>query len=236
MKKSKSWQINLGQFLFKYRSFTPVPLIIIVFIFFKPNLPNKTGIIVTLAGLLFTFFGEMIRIISVGYSYSGTSGRENYLRADNLNIEGIYSIVRNPLYIGNFFVFTGLLMVYSNLIAVLLFDFFIIIQYHFIISAEEHYLMNKYGTDYENYCKRVSRIIPSIKSYKKTELKFNLKKTIFQEKSSILNLLTMLLVILAYKENVVFGKIKNLLIYIISLSILIGIYLILKVLKKRIQK
>ncbi|MCP5107562.1 MAG: lipid A phosphate methyltransferase, partial [bacterium] len=86
--------------MFKHRSFTPVPFIVLVFIVFKPIDMGEENIIIAVGGLLLSFLGETIRVVSVGYAYAGTSGRETYLRAESLNVTGIYSIVRNPLYIG----------------------------------------------------------------------------------------------------------------------------------------
>jgi protein-S-isoprenylcysteine O-methyltransferase Ste14 len=137
------WMIKVGNVLFKWRSFTPIPLIALVFVIFKPVNLNEKNIILNLGGLLISLLGEMIRIIAVGYSFTGTSGRETFLRADALNTTGIYAIVRNPLYIGNFLMFTGIVIVFSNAFAVLVFALFLILQYYFIILSEENFLQEK---------------------------------------------------------------------------------------------
>ena len=62
------WKLKVGNFLYKHRSFTPIPLIIVVFIIFKPVNLNEKNIILNLAGLLISLLGETIRIIAVGYS------------------------------------------------------------------------------------------------------------------------------------------------------------------------
>ncbi|NIM16668.1 MAG: hypothetical protein GTO45_32180 [Candidatus Aminicenantes bacterium] len=229
----RNWKLELGNFLFKHRSFTPIPLIIMVFIIFKPINLEEKNIIINMAGLLISFLGETIRIFAVGYSFEGTSGREMYLRADALNITGIYSLVRNPLYIGNFLMFTGLVVVFSNLFAVLVFALFIILQYYFIVLAEEEYLKGKYGQEYESYCTQVRRIIPTFRNYKKNQNPFSLKKIIFKENDSIFNMLMMFLLVLLYKERIFNGRISRPLDYIIPAGILIVIYIIVKIIKKR---
>ena len=236
MKNQLNWKLKTGKFLFKKRTFTPIPIILIVFIFFKPMNLEKGNIPVTLAGIFLSIIGEIIRIFAVGYSFYGTSGRESYLRADNLNVKGIYSIVRNPLYIGNFFIFSGVLIVYSNLIALLLFDFFLIIQYYFIILSEENFLLNKYRKIYEHYCMKVSKIFPNFKNYQKPDHKFNFKKALFKEKSSILNLLIMFIIVFAFKERILLGRIDNPFIYIVPACIFILAYIIIKLQKKRWEK
>jgi protein-S-isoprenylcysteine O-methyltransferase Ste14 len=229
----KNWKLKLGNFFFKHRSFTPIPLIILVFILFKPVNLEEKNIIINLAGLLISFLGETIRILAVGFSFEGTSGREMYLRADALNITGIYSLVRNPLYIGNFLMFTGLVVVFSNLFAVLVFALFIIWQYYFIILSEEEYLKGKYGQEYESYCTQVRRIIPTFKGYKRNRNPFNLKKIIFKENDSIFNMLMMFLLVLLYKERIFNGRISRPLDYIIPGGVLIIAYVIVKVIKKK---
>lgn len=227
------WKLKLGNFLFKHRSFTPIPFIVLVFVIFKPINMGGQNTFINVGGLLVSFLGEMIRVISVGYAYAGTSGRESFLRAENLNVTGIYSIVRNPLYIGNFFMFTGLVAVFSNVYAVLVFGVFLFLQYYFVILAEENFLIETYGKDYEAYCTRVRRIIPTFKDYKRNRNPFNLKKVIFKENDSVFNMLVMYLLILLYKERVFAGSIGSPFYYIIPGIVLIVGYIIIKIIKKK---
>jgi protein-S-isoprenylcysteine O-methyltransferase Ste14 len=205
----------------------------LVFIIFNPVNLDEKNIILNLVGLLISLLGETIRITAVGYSFTGTSGRETYLKADALNTTGIYSIVRNPLYIGNFLMFTGIVLVFSNIFAVIVFAVFLILQYYFIILAEENYLQGEYDRLYDNYCSQVRRIIPGFKNYRKNKNPFNLKKIFLKENDSIFNLLIMFLLVLLYKERVYNGRINQPLIFIIPGGILIVAYVLLKVIKKK---
>ncbi len=189
-------KLKIGNILFKNRSFTTLPLILALFLFFKPM---SFEITYNIVGFLITVLGEIIRIIAVGFSFRGTSGRENYLRAEKLNKTGIYSIVRNPLYIGNFLIFTGLLIVFSNVYALILFQLYLILQYYFIIISEENYLKEKFGEFYNEYKRNVNRVIPKFKNYIKPENGFNLRKVILKENDSVFNLLVMFILILIYK-------------------------------------
>lgn len=225
--------IKVGNVLFKWRSFTPIPLIALVFIIFKPVNLQEKNILINLSGIFISFMGEIIRIITVGYSFTGTSGRESYLRADNLNTTGIYSITRNPLYIGNFLIFTGLVVVFSNLFAVLIFAVFLILQYCFIILAEENFLKEKYGSDYKAYCTRVRRIIPTFGNTSKNQNPFSLKKVVFKENDSLFNMLAIFLLVLLYKEKIFNGRIDQPILYILPAGILIFAYVVVKTIKKR---
>ncbi len=232
----KDWRLKIGLFLFRHRSFTPIPLIVLVFVFFKPLDLGRGNTLLNVAGLLVSLFGELTRIAAVGYSSSGTSGRESYLRADDLNTGGIYSIVRNPLYIGNFFMFCGLIIVFADIAALIFFAFFLILQYYFIILVEEDYLKKEYGAVYEAYCSRVRRVIPSFKDYSKSRNRFSSRKVILKENDSVFNLLLMFLLILVYKEKIFHGFIGDPFSYVIPAALLIISYIIIKVIKKREKK
>jgi len=220
--------------LFKFRSFTPVPLIIIVFVFFKPQLNPVNNILLISIGLFVMISGELIRVVSVGFSFSGTSGRENFLRADSLNISGIYSIVRNPLYIGNLLIYSGLLIVYSNLYALIFFDILLIVQYYFIIKSEGSYLISTYGEEYLDYRKKVNSIIPGFKNYKKPENRFDSMKVIFKENDSVFNAIVIFGLIIMYKGYILTGKILYGKPFSIYFGVLIISYILIKLLKKRI--
>ena len=229
-----NWKLKIGNFLFRFRSFTPVPLIIVVFVFFRPEINPAMNNVLIISGLLVMFSGELIRIISVGFSFTGTSGRESFLRADNLNVSGIYSVIRNPLYIGNLLIYTGLLIAYSNIYALIFFDLLLIVQYYFIVLAEENFLKETYGDEYLSYKKIVKSILPRFGNYKKPENKFNKLKVIFKENDSIFNALVIFGIIELYKGYISTGGIVHGKSYSVYFGVLIISYIIIKILKKKI--
>jgi protein-S-isoprenylcysteine O-methyltransferase Ste14 len=205
----------------------------LVFILFKPVDLGEHNWMVNAAGFLLSLLGELIRVCAVGYSFEGTSGRESYLRADDLNTTGIYSIVRNPLYIGNFFMFTGIVAVFANVYAVVVLAVFLVTQYYFIILSEENFLSGTHGQAYQDFCARTRRITPSFKHYRKNRNPFSLKKVVFKEKDSIFNMLVMFLLVLLYKEKVFYGSIRHGLVFIITGSVLVLLYIVVKIIKNR---
>ncbi|MEN8154199.1 MAG: isoprenylcysteine carboxylmethyltransferase family protein [Acidobacteriota bacterium] len=228
-----NWKIKFGNFLFKYRSFTPIPLIVFVFLLFSPVNYGHINLYIDLGGISLLIFGELIRILSVGFSFTGTSGRENYLRADKLNTSGIYSVVRNPLYIGNIFIYSGLLIVFSNIYALLFFVILLIVQYYFIILSEQEYLKVKYGESYKKYCSEVRSIIPGFRNRRRAENKFNLKKVLFKENDSVFNSLFLLGLVLIFKYKIFYSVVKNTKLWILYFSILIMLYILIKIIKRR---
>jgi hypothetical protein len=196
------------------------------------NLDALNGWIVG-GGLFLSLFGELIRILAVGFSGAGTSGRENYMKAERINSTGIYSLSRNPLYIGNFLIFSGLLVVFANGYALLIVTLFLIFQYYFIIQAEESYLTERHGEEYGDYCARVPRIFGGIRSFQKSKIPFNLPKVIYKENDSLFNLLMVFIIILVIRELSFYHGVIHKIQFIGAASLLTGLYILIKVLKKR---
>lgn len=102
-----------GIWLFRYRGTLPLIVLLIGTIlylrteiypetFFLEETPYE--IYFEMLCLLVSLFGLAIRVYTVGYTPRNTSGRNIKKQvADKLNTTGIYSIVRHPLYLGNFF-------------------------------------------------------------------------------------------------------------------------------------
>lgn len=82
------------------------------------------------------------------------------INSGNLVTSGIYSIVRNPIYLAILCVFTGVIVSAHNFYLLLLPIVFYILLTILIKNTEEKWLLDKFGTDYIEYCKHVNRVIP----------------------------------------------------------------------------
>lgn len=98
-----------GNWLFRYRSFLPIGILLIgLMVFIHSTLVHHalvcTDTYYEFIFLMVSLLGLGIRIYTVGYTPKNTSGRNTAEGqvADTLNTTGIYSIVRHPLYLGNF--------------------------------------------------------------------------------------------------------------------------------------
>ena len=224
------WPLRLGKFLFRFRSFTPLPLILLAFLLFRPLSPSPLW---TWAGLAVALLGEGVRAASVGFAGSGTSGRESFLKADSLNTTGLYSLSRNPQYWGNGLIFSGLLVVFANPSALALIVVFLSLQYHFIVLAEESYLLETHGRPYAVYCGRVSRWLPRFSLWKRPAGRFDARKVLFKENDSAFNLLLAFLLITAWKERLFAGRLRHLFPLASAALLLALAYGAIKVLKKK---
>jgi len=162
--------IKQGNWLFKYRSYVPVPILIIAVTLSAIQSPGAEGLLAGRAWELFCLavgsLGLLVRIHTAAHVPTGTSGRNTTgQRADHLNTTGLYSLVRNPLYLGNFLMsFAAVLWVRSCVFAiayVLLFFFY----YERIIFAEENFLRGKYKKKYLDWAERTPMLIPSFRHW-----------------------------------------------------------------------
>ena len=109
-----------GNFLFKYRGQFPVLLFILAIPFiyvtdYSTLSEYRIGCYINLAVFL-SSLGFFIRFYTIGTTPKGTSGRNTKNQvADELNSSGIYSILRHPLYFGNFLIWLGISVSTINL-------------------------------------------------------------------------------------------------------------------------
>lgn len=136
--------------------------------------------------LLVSLIGLAIRIYTVGHTPPNTSGRNTKEQiADTLNTTGIYSTVRHPLYVGNFFMWLGPALLTGNIWFVISFILFYWLYYERIMFAEEQFLRRKFGNVYLDWASNIPAFIPSFRNFKKPALPFNWKKVLKKEKTGI---------------------------------------------------
>ena len=181
-----------GNWLFRRRSWLPATILVpaAVYILFIANRSviyfNYTW---EIACILVSVAGELLRSYTVGYVPRNTSGRNVIEQlADELNTKGIYSVVRHPLYIGNFLMWLGPVMFLRSVWWVLVFILAYWLYYERIIFAEEQYLRRKFGETYDTWAFRVRAVIPSFRRYMKAELPFSLRNVLKREYNSIANM------------------------------------------------
>lgn len=152
---------NTGKFLFKYRSYTPIPFIVVMLVFLNPNLISIS------AGLILAIAGELLRIWAVGFAGDETRTTAR-VGASQLIVSGPFAYIRNPLYVGNIFIYTGsgvasnALFPYLQIAGLVFFS----VQYYLIVKGEERYLLEEFGDTYREYMENVPAFIPAVSPYK----------------------------------------------------------------------
>ena len=189
-----------GNWLFKHRSY--LPLIILPLLFY--SLFTPVGISFNLLfyiGLSVSLLGECIRIITIAFVPAGTSGRNTkQQKATSLNQTGIYSIVRHPLYLGNFLIILGPFIFTGNIYSTIIFILSFWIYYERIMYAEEIFLISKFGSEYENWSSKTPAFIPNIASYTPTKSIFSFRKVLEREYSGICGVFLIFTLLLAFRN------------------------------------
>jgi len=151
---------RLGHFLFKYRNLLFPLIIISLALFFRPHLALgdvRADIMFDIMGILIMLSGLALRAIVIGYVYIRRGGVNKQVYADKLVTEGIFSLCRNPLYVGNILMVLGFLVIFHNPWTYIIGTSVALISYKAIVTAEESFLLNKFGAEYQVYCDNVPR-------------------------------------------------------------------------------
>jgi protein-S-isoprenylcysteine O-methyltransferase Ste14 len=152
---------RIGAVLFRYRGFLPVPFLLIPLL--VPGHQTRKGWIIAAVLIL---VGEVIRI--AGVSAAGTVTRRRSRNVQRLVTYGIFSWMRNPLYVGNFLIWIGFVVGSGVLwfipLAIVLFA----IEYTLIVRYEEGVLESIFGQEYVDYKARTPRWFPRPPAAKST--------------------------------------------------------------------
>jgi protein-S-isoprenylcysteine O-methyltransferase Ste14 len=135
---------KLRRALEKIRIPLGVALVIVLFIYGQPEM--------YIPALVISLFGELIQMWSSG------SLEKNVV----LTIRGPYCLVRNPMYLGRFFVILGALLLLKNIYIMVIYvgAFF----YYAVnrVKREEKHLIEIFGEPYLHYCNQVNRFVPRL--------------------------------------------------------------------------
>jgi protein-S-isoprenylcysteine O-methyltransferase Ste14 len=180
--------IQIGNFFFKYRNLLFILLYGLLFLpspeLFTENIFHagyKTWPLVI--GLFVTILGQAIRGATIGLAYIVRGGKDKKVYAEHLVSTGIFSHCRNPLYVGNILMLLGVGILANSLIYVAIIMPLFLFIYQAIVLAEEHFLRGKFGADFDAYCSKVNRWIPSLKGIGATfsSMEFNWKRWVLKE-------------------------------------------------------
>ncbi len=152
---------DIRSYMFKYRSYTPIPFLIVMLIFAEPT------VLSLVIGLMLVLAGEAIRVW--GVSFAGSETRTTgTVGGTYLITYGPFAHVRNPLYVGNMLLYAGVGVMSNALFPWLLIGALVwfYVQYYLIVTEEEEYLDARFGEDYRHYAMHVGRFLPRITAYR----------------------------------------------------------------------
>ena len=225
-----------GNWLFKRRGQMPVLLFLLAipavwYADYAMIFPLKAKII-SLVGIALSVVGAIIRAYTIGTTPKGTSGRNTDKQvAEQLNSTGIYSVVRHPLYLGNFFMWIGIVVYTLNPSFVIIVCLLYWIYYERIMFAEERFLEKQFGQMYLDWSIKAPAFLPRFSGFIAPSVKFSFKSVLRREYSGWLATVIGFVFVDLLREFTVRKQFENYTNAFIILGIAIVVTLILRTLK-----
>ena len=227
-----------GAWLFRYRSYLPLilfPMVAMVFISYSyiRHSHQLTELWETFC-LMISFSGLAVRALTVGYTPENTSGRNTHGQlAEKLNTTGMYSLVRHPLYLGNYLIILGLSLFFHTWWVVLLVACLFALYYERIMFAEEAFLRISFGEAFEKWATITPSIIPRFKGWQKPPLTFSWRNILRREYSGFFAIILVYFILEVVGDSIVEKRLKIDWPWIVLLLAGTAIYLTLRTLKKQ---
>ena len=219
--------VKFGNWLFHYRNFLFPLFYAFLFIPSSPVIANEK--VTLMAGLVTIFSGILVRSVTVGLDYIVRGGKNRRVYAEGLVTGGIYTICRNPMYLGNILLVAGFSIMADSLLFTVIFFPLFILFYIAIIKAEEDFLYKKFGAEFLNFKNNVNALLPDLRALGKAfeGQSFNLKKVLRNEYNGYYYYLSGILLLLLVQKHLELNT------FIIAFAALTVIYVVIKVMKRR---
>jgi len=182
--------LRAGKLLYKYRGYTPAPFIVAGIFLADPR--NDLMIF----GAILMVFGELLRMVSVWYLCVSSRARE--VVAEKMITNGPYAYLRNPMYMGNMFIYMGASIFAGGWLPFMLYLVILVfsIQYSLTVKFEESVLKDLFGEKYLDYTESVPRFYPRLSAYpQKSKEKFFLATSLKSEKTTFLAIIGFIILV-----------------------------------------
>jgi protein-S-isoprenylcysteine O-methyltransferase Ste14 len=194
-----------GRFVFKYRNYlAPLGLVIVVACSRPRPLfgSERLDMWWDAVGFVVALLGQTIRVTVIGLAYIKRGGVNKELAAKQLVVAGMYAHSRNPMYVGNFLLLTGLAIVYNSWLGYLVALPLYILAILAIIKSEEGFLRGKFGSEYDDYCRSVNRFLPRLRGLRATmaAMHFDWRRVVRKEYGTTFAWISTALALLAWEQ------------------------------------
>lgn len=193
MALKEEWEAQ-GNWLFRWRSYLPFVLLLLVvqacLDFDYPQHMHALQEAWMLVCLGVSFAGMAIRVHVVGHTPGGTSGRNTRQQiAECLNSRGLYSVVRHPLYLGNFLIWLGIALFFHHIWLTIAFCAVFWLYYERIMFAEEEFLRRKFGDAFVQWAMTTPAFVPRLRQWRTTQAPMDWRKVVRREYTTAFGIL-----------------------------------------------
>jgi protein-S-isoprenylcysteine O-methyltransferase Ste14 len=209
-RKIQSINVAVGNFFFQYRNGLFPVIFVLAALTLRPSIMFGSPVadrLVAVCGMIIVLLGEAVRLVTIGFEYIHRGGKERRVYAGRLVQGGVFGLVRNPMYIGNVLIAVGMTMfLRSPLGYVILIPLFLFL-YQALIAAEEAYLRDRFGSDYENYCANVNRFAPRLDRIPQafSGMRFDWRRSFRKDLGTVVGLMMGLILIPIWRTYLLYG-------------------------------
>lgn len=191
--------IRLGTVVFRYRDYLVPACVAAVVFTTTPRAGADPWLDVV--GLLVACAGQATRVMVIGLAYIQRGGKQKTIAADRLVVDGIFAHSRNPLYVGNFLLMLGLMLIWNSPAGYVLVAA-VGVTLLAMTRAEEAFLRGRFGAEFDAYCARVPRFLPDLRGLRATlaRFAFDWKRVLRKEYGTTFSWTTAALVLLALQD------------------------------------
>ncbi len=197
---------RLGRWCYRWRSYLPLVLIPLwldaLFAAEPASSPDAAAIPVSAVGvgralaIGIAALGLLLRAFAAGTRPAKTSDRlVSRYQAGELNVTGLYSLARHPIYVANACVLLGVAAIPMSALPVLAAALYAVIAYGSMAAAEDAFLRERFGRRHEEWAAQTPRFGLAWRSWRPPSLPFELRSALRREYSTWLAFVLVLVVV-----------------------------------------
>lgn len=229
--------VESGNWFFRHRSYVPliliIPMMLAMIRFHRPLDSHRLHERWEFFCMAVSFSGLAIRAFTVGHTPARTSGRNTLEQiAAQVNTTGAYSLVRHPLYVGNFVIWLGISMFCLEWWLVTIFALAFWMYYERIMFAEEDFLRKKFGDDFQQWAAVTPAVVPNFSRWHPPSLPFSLRNVLKREYTAFFAIIACFFVLELIEDAVVEHALVLDPEYLVIGSLGLATFLVLRTLKR----
>jgi protein-S-isoprenylcysteine O-methyltransferase Ste14 len=192
--------VEFGRHCFRWRGLL-MPIALVLVLIPGPKVLAEPWM-AALVGFPIAVLGELVRVATIGLDYIIRGGKDRQVHAERLVVGGFYQHTRNPMYFGNLLLLIGFAIGANSWLLLGIGVPLAVLVHVGIIAAEESFLRGKFGADYDDFVRRVPRLIPRLSGLGTTlkGMEFNWRRVVIKEFYAPLGWLSGLAIIVALNE------------------------------------